>query len=60
MMQADLVMQKQGVNQAETGGLASLSTEKIQTLSGMMKNLPPLNESDAQKWVHYWKSVGFF
>ena len=58
-MQADLAMQKQGVNQAETGGLATLSTAKIQTLSDTMKNLPPLDNSDAHKWIQYWKSVGF-
>ncbi|KAF8901178.1 acetyl-CoA synthetase-like protein [Gymnopilus junonius] len=60
MMQADIDMQKQGVNQAETGGLTNLSTEKVQTLSSTMKNLPLLDESDAQKWVQYWKGVGFF
>ena len=36
------------------------STEKVQVMSGTMKQLPMLGKEDAALWVKYWKGVGLF
>jgi thioester reductase-like protein len=56
----DQATREQGVQDVEAVGMTPLSTEKIQSISETMKNLPLLDQSDALMWVKYWKGVGFF
>lgn len=55
----DDVIRKQGLENAETGGLASFCTDNARAMSNTMKNLPRLGRADALSWVKYWKNTGF-
>lgn len=46
--------------EVEMGGLPAFSTAKAQVVSDTMRSLPQIGREDAQKWVKYWKDVGFF
>jgi hypothetical protein len=43
----------------ELGGLATFSTDKVQAISQTMRSLSEVGRADAQRWVKYWKGVGF-
>lgn len=43
----------------EVGGLAIFSTDKVQAISQTMRSLSEVGLADAQRWVKYWKGVGF-
>lgn len=43
----------------EAGGMAAYSTTLLQKFSPSMRDLAPINEVYAQKWVGYWKQAGF-
>lgn len=59
MSAADEAMRKSGQTDRE-GGMASLSTCKSQAASKTMAEVLPIGVEDAQRWVHYWISKGFF
>ncbi|KAI0737808.1 hypothetical protein C8Q80DRAFT_1114696 [Daedaleopsis nitida] len=40
-------------------GLAYLSTEKAQSLSETLANLPDLGEADIRRWIARWRASGF-
>jgi len=44
----------------EAGGLAILSTDKIQRVSKTVREISPLSAEDANRWVRYWTSKGLF
>lgn len=44
---------------SEVGGLATFSTDKVQAISETMRTLCEVERRDAQRWVKYWKGVGF-
>ncbi|KAJ7099035.1 putative aminoadipate reductase [Mycena crocata] len=39
-------------------GNTELSTLKAQAISDSVKLLKPLNDTDAKRWMHYWKAKG--
>jgi thioester reductase-like protein len=43
----------------EIGGLSDLGTERALAASDYLRDLPPLNEDDVQRWVNYWVQEGF-
>ena len=49
-----------GEKMAETGGLASFSTEKAQEISLTLRKLEPIGAEDVGRWVNYWAKIGFF
>ncbi|TFK33797.1 hypothetical protein BDQ12DRAFT_715644 [Crucibulum laeve] len=57
---ADHDILKEGRIDSESGGLANLRTDKTQNISCTLRELPPLGAEDAQRWITYWKNVGFF
>jgi len=59
IVQMDQAIRAQRVENIEIGGLASFSTNKIQSISQTMKDLPPINQADASLWVKYWKDMRF-
>ncbi|KAF8901181.1 acetyl-CoA synthetase-like protein [Gymnopilus junonius] len=59
IVQMDQGIRTQGLEDVEVGGLASLSTDKIQSISQTMKDLPPISHSDASLWISYWKNSRF-
>lgn len=59
MSAADEAMRKSGRTDRE-GGMASLSTSKSQAASETMAAVQPIGVEDAQRWVDYWVSKGFF
>ncbi|KZP04710.1 NAD(P)-binding protein, partial [Athelia psychrophila] len=56
---ADEAMRTSGRTDRE-GGMASLSTSKSQAASKSMAEVQPVGVEDAQRWVDYWTSKGFF
>lgn len=38
--------------------IESLSTTKAQSISPTLRNMPPLKDTDADKWLAYWKKSG--
>ncbi|KZP28667.1 putative aminoadipate reductase [Athelia psychrophila] len=56
---ADEAMRQSGQTDRE-GGMSSLSTSKSQASSKTMAKVQPIGVEDAQHWVHYWISKGFF
>ena len=48
-----------GLPDEETGGFAALATDKVRSISEVMRTLPNIGPEDAQRWVKYWKGVGF-
>ena len=56
----DQIARQQGKEDGEVGGQPMFSTEKIQTISVTMKQLPLLGKKDAALWVKYWKDAGLF
>jgi hypothetical protein len=56
----DQVAHQRGQEDGEVGGQATFSTEKVQTISATMRQLPRLGKEDAGLWVKYWKGVGLF
>ena len=58
MAQVDQVACQQGKEDGEVGGQPTFSTEKVQMMSGTMKQLSTLGKEDAGLWVKYWKDVG--
>ncbi|KZP21519.1 acetyl-CoA synthetase-like protein [Athelia psychrophila] len=59
MSAADEAMRTSGRTDRE-GGMASLSTSKSQAASKSMAEVQPVGVEDAQRWVDYWTSKGFF
>ena len=53
------IRQVESPDSEEAGGLTKLSTIKAQTISECMRSLPSIGREDAQRWVKYWKGVGF-
>ncbi|KZP33045.1 acetyl-CoA synthetase-like protein [Athelia psychrophila] len=53
------IRQSQGTD-AEAGGSRSFSTVKSQAASDTMRDLAQIDAEDAERWVGYWSSVGFF
>ncbi|TFK74139.1 putative aminoadipate reductase [Pluteus cervinus] len=43
----------------ETGGTPKLALEKSCKISPTLRDLKPLTKKDAERWVEYWKSVGY-
>ncbi|TFK33802.1 acetyl-CoA synthetase-like protein [Crucibulum laeve] len=60
MAKAEDDILKEGRIDSESGGLAILRTNKMQSISSTLEELLPICAEDAQRWVAYWKSVGFF
>jgi len=58
--QVDQLVRQHGGKVGEVGGQPAFSTEKVQTISETMKELPLLGDEDAALWVKYWKGVGLF
>ncbi|KZP33250.1 putative nonribosomal peptide synthetase [Athelia psychrophila] len=44
----------------EAGGMSSLSTAVCQAASPALREAKPINSEDAELWVRYWVSKGFF
>lgn len=44
----------------ESGGMAVMSTEKMQQASASLRALRALSLEDADAWISYWKSHGLF
>lgn len=59
MAAADEAMRQSGRTDVE-GGMASLATTKAQAASATMGAVQPIDAEDAQLWVDYWVSKGFF
>ena len=59
MASADERVRQLGCNDMEVG-LATLSTIKSQATSKAIAEVKPLGAGDAQLWVKYWASRGFF
>ncbi|KZP22007.1 NAD(P)-binding protein [Athelia psychrophila] len=59
MAAADVVMRTSGRTDLE-GGMASLATSKAQAASQTIAEVQPIGAEDAQRWVDYWISKGFF
>lgn len=59
MAAADAAMRASGRTDLE-GGMAALATSKAQAASRTMAAVQPLGAEDAQRWVDYWISQGFF
>lgn len=57
----DVVVDLEGSGPAdeETGGFATFSTDAARSISETMRLLPNIGPEDAQRWVKYWKTVGF-
>ncbi|KAF8954562.1 hypothetical protein BDZ97DRAFT_1975945 [Flammula alnicola] len=55
----DAALRQQGKEGVESGGFATFSTAKAQSISRTMQMLPTIGEMHAQMWVKYWKVVGF-
>jgi hypothetical protein len=60
MSSADATLRKSGGSDVEGGGLATFSMEKSQAASPTLYNLQQIGADDAQRWVSYWSSKGFF
>ncbi|TFK59329.1 putative aminoadipate reductase [Pluteus cervinus] len=43
----------------ETGGVPKLALEKSCEISPTLRDLKPLTKEDAERWIEYWKSVGY-
>ncbi|KAH9476002.1 putative NRPS-like protein biosynthetic cluster [Psilocybe cubensis] len=56
----DSALRSGQIKGTESGGIAEFLTTKSQNVSTTMRNIPSLSNGDAQLWVKYWKSTGFF
>ncbi|PPQ80241.1 hypothetical protein CVT25_003501 [Psilocybe cyanescens] len=56
----DSALRSGQIKGTESGGIAEFSTAKSQNISKTMQDIPSLSNGDAQLWVKYWKSAGFF
>ncbi|TFK74161.1 acetyl-CoA synthetase-like protein [Pluteus cervinus] len=43
----------------ESGGIPQLTLEKSCRISPTLRDLKPLTKKDAERWVEYWKAVGY-
>ncbi|KAF8649496.1 hypothetical protein AX16_005765 [Volvariella volvacea WC 439] len=44
----------------ESGGFATFETKKAQAASPAINDLKRLEREDAERWINYWKEVGYF
>ncbi|KIK91581.1 hypothetical protein PAXRUDRAFT_149195 [Paxillus rubicundulus Ve08.2h10] len=44
----------------EAGGMTNFSTNKSQRVSQTMARMQPIGEAEAESWVRYWISKGYF
>ncbi|KAJ3517676.1 hypothetical protein NLJ89_g350 [Agrocybe chaxingu] len=51
--------QNRGSHCMESVGMGDFSTSCIQNVSETMRMVPPIAEADIQRWIAYWKGVGF-
>ena len=58
--EVDRIARRQGKDDGEVGGYPMFATEKVQRISGAMRELPVVGREDATSWVKYWKGVGLF
>ncbi|KAF8655498.1 hypothetical protein AX16_003028 [Volvariella volvacea WC 439] len=47
-------------NKDEAGSVTRFATEKAQAVSPAFKRSRVLEKQDAERWIRYWKSVGYF
>ncbi|KAJ1310588.1 hypothetical protein OPQ81_007317 [Rhizoctonia solani] len=60
-VQADNMLRLKGeVDHAEFGGLITLETTVAESFSETLRSTPRLGMEHVEKWIDYWKSVGFF
>ncbi|TFK74185.1 putative aminoadipate reductase [Pluteus cervinus] len=45
--------------EGESGGIPQMALEKSCKISPTLRDLKPLTKKDVERWVEYWKSVGF-
>ncbi|KAE9406882.1 putative aminoadipate reductase [Gymnopus androsaceus JB14] len=55
---ADDVIRKSGETTCESTGLPPLQTANVERLSERIRNLKPLDDIIARKWVRYWIDAG--
>lgn len=55
---ADEAVRESGRTDLESGALPNLSTEKARVVSQTMRNLAPVGDEDAQRWIAYWVKKG--
>jgi len=51
--------QVSGSDVLEFGGMPRLALQKVKEFSPSLQIVGPLQNSDVQLWVEYWKSSGF-
>ncbi|CAA7263093.1 unnamed protein product [Cyclocybe aegerita] len=60
LAKADQILGKKPGNHCmESAGMGDFSTSCIQNVSETMRMVPPIAEVDIQRWIAYWKGVGF-
>lgn len=55
----DKAVRESGATDSEAAGLSPLSTAKAQEASAALRELPPLDREDIDRWVGYWRSKKF-
>ncbi|KIK79350.1 hypothetical protein PAXRUDRAFT_36462 [Paxillus rubicundulus Ve08.2h10] len=60
MALGDQVTHQRWPGVTEAGGMTNFSTTKSQRVSQTMARMQPIGEADAESWVRYWISKGFF
>lgn len=51
---------RRGASDGESGGLATFNTTKAQSVSETMRTVKPIGSEDANRWVDFWCSYGYF